>query len=282
MLLIYKRKMTSGYDTNKLKKEIIRKSQTLGADIVGIASVERWSEYKETAPDYFPQTIFPFTRSVIVIGTPVFLPMLESTPSIVYSELYNTSNRVLDEIAYKLAAYINRKGYRAVFFPRDGYGDISVLVDKPEAAFSHVLAGKYAGLGTIGYNHTLLTKQYGPRVRLVSVFTDAELPSDPLIDKELCVKCELCKHCCPTGAFTTRKELVALMDKKKCADYHHQLKKELHYPCGVCIKVCPVGKDRKLYGMTKKKYLNELKVLSENKNAEDYRSWVHLRSFGSK
>jgi epoxyqueuosine reductase QueG len=274
--------MTSYLDANKLKKDIIRKSKTFGADMVGIAQVDRWNEFQDIDTAYFPHTIFPFTRSVIVIGTPIFLPMLESTPSIVYSELYNTSNRVLDEIAYKIAAYLNNKGYRAVFFPRDGYGDISVLVDKPEAAFSHVLAGKYAGLGTIGYNHTLLTKQYGPRVRLVSVFTDAELTPDPLIEKELCIKCELCKHCCPTKAFTTRKELVARMDKKKCAEYHNQLKKELHYPCGVCIKVCPVGNDRKLYGMTKNKYLNELRVLTENKDAEEYKSWVHLRSFGSK
>ena len=63
---------------------------------------------------------------------------------------------------YRVANYLNRQGFRAHFFPRDCYGDISVLVKKPEAAFSHVIAGKYAGLGTIGMNHTLLTKAYGP------------------------------------------------------------------------------------------------------------------------
>jgi epoxyqueuosine reductase len=274
--------MASNFDSNKLKKELVRKCKTLGVDIVGIASVERWSEFKDIDPAFYPQNIFPFTKSVIVIGTPIFLPMLESTPSIVYSELYNTSNRILDEIAYKITAYLNGKGHKAVFFPRDGYGDISVLVDKPEAAFSHVIAGKYAGLGTIGYNHTLLTKQYGPRVRLVSILTDAELPSDPLMEKELCIKCKLCQRCCPTAAFTTQKSLIAKMNKKRCAEYHYQLKKEWHYPCGVCIKVCPIGNDRKLYGMTTKKYLNEIGVLSENKNADEYQSWVHLRSFGSK
>lgn len=114
-----------------------------------------------------------------------------------YSELYNTTNRFLDETAYRLANYLNRLGYRAHFFPRDCYGDISVLVKKPEAAFSHVIAARYAGLGTIGMNHTLLTPEYGPRVRLVSVITDAEVTPDRMIKNELCVKCGMCAKSCP-------------------------------------------------------------------------------------
>lgn len=119
---------------------------------------------------------------------------------------------------------------------------------KPEAAFSHVIAGKYAGLGTLGYNHTLITKEYGPRVRLVSIITDAELTPDKMVEEELCIKCKLCQKNCPTKAFNTKPTLVADMDKHKCAAYHKQLKDEFRYPCGVCIKVCPVGEDRKLYG----------------------------------
>ena len=146
------------------------------------------------------------------------------------------------------ANYLNRLGYKAFFFPRDCYGDISVLVKKPQAAFSHVIAGKYAGLGTIGYNHTLITKEYGPRVRLVSVITDVMLPPDDIIKKDLCVKCLFCKKSCPTSAFRTKDKLISDMDKYKCASYHAELKSEYRYPCGVCIKVCPVGEDKKLYG----------------------------------
>jgi epoxyqueuosine reductase QueG len=233
-----------------LKRELNRKAKQLGADIIGIAPVERWKQHKETTKPYYPQSIFPFTRSVIVIGIQIFLPMLETTPSIIYSELYNTTNRVLDDIAYKLSAYINLKGHKAVFFPRDAYGDISVLVKNPEAAFSHVIAGKYAGLGTIGYNHTLLTREFGGRVRLVSVFTDVVLPPDEMIEKELCIKCEACRKLCPTKAFTTTTGLIADMDKVKCAAYHEKLKEDFCYPCGVCIKVCPIGSDRKLYSKT--------------------------------
>lgn len=72
------------------------------------------------------------------------------------------------------------------------------------------------------------------------------------------------------------------MDKFKCAEYHAQLKNEYHYPCGVCIKVCPIGKDKKLYGNNSIKYLNEKNELNQDPSANKYSDWVHIRSFGSK
>ena len=160
-------------EKSKLKQKIKRTAEKLGANMVGFANVERWEEFKHTEPEFYPHTIWPWARTVIVLAVQIYPSMLETTPSVVYSELYNTTNRLLDEMSYLVANFLNREGFRAHFFPRDCYGDISVLVKKPEAAFSHVIAGLYAGLGTIGMNHTLLTPEFGPRVRLVSVITDA-------------------------------------------------------------------------------------------------------------
>ncbi|MBV4420238.1 epoxyqueuosine reductase [Clostridium tyrobutyricum] len=265
----------------QLKYNIVDRAKKLGMNIVGFASVDRWEKYRDTNPEYYPQNIWPGMKTVIVFGTQIYLPMLETTPSIVYSELYNTTNRILDETAYKIANYLNTLGHQALFFPRDCYGDISVLVRKPAAAFSQVLAAKYAGLGTIGYNHTLLTKEFGPRVRLVSVITNAVLPPDPMLKKDLCIKCEMCRKCCPTISFTTTENLVADMNKKRCAEYHAKLKAAFCYPCGVCIKVCPVGDDRKVYGYNPKKYLKEREVLRKDKNNSEYAGWVHCRNHGS-
>lgn len=237
-------------DKAKLKQQLKRTAKRWGLNLIGFANVERWAEERMTAEAFYPQNIWPWAKTVIVLGAQIYLPMLETTPSVVYSELYNTTNRMLDELSYKMANLLNQSGFRAFFFPRDCYGDISVLVKKPEAAFSHVIAAKYAGLGTIGMNHTLLTREYGPRVRLVSVITDAEIHPDPIIREELCILCGRCVNACPQKALTRRdNELVAEMDKFKCAAYHEQLKHEFRYPCGVCTAVCPVGMDRKLYGM---------------------------------
>ncbi|MHC6180086.1 4Fe-4S binding protein [Clostridium sp. JNZ X4-2] len=266
----------------KLKLDIISRAKKLGMNMVGFAPVERWEKYKEIDPEYYPQNIWPGIKTVIVMGAQIYLPMLETTPSVVYSELYNTSNRILDEAAYKIANYLNTLGNQGFFFPRDCYGDISVLVKKPAAAFSQVLAGKYAGLGTIGYNHTLITKEFGPRVRLVSVLTDAVIPEDPVLEKDLCIKCEMCRKCCPTSSFKTTENFIADMDKKKCASYHAKLKNAYCYPCGVCIKVCPIGADRKIYGYNARKYLNEREALKKDKKDPEYAGWVHCREHGSK
>lgn len=233
----------------KLKQKIIKKAHKLGMNLIGFTNVERWEEFHEIHEEFWPQNIWPWCRTVISMAVQIFPSMIETTPSVVYSELYNTTNRYLDESSYLIANYLNQKGYRAHFFPRDCYGDISVLVKKPEAAFSHVIAGKYAGLGTIGMNHTLLTPEFGPRIRLVSVITDAEFKPDEMIQEDLCIRCRMCVKNCPTQAFTPRKDaVVADMDKFKCAAYHQKLKGEFRYPCGVCVAVCPIGADKKIYG----------------------------------
>ena len=266
---------------SNLKQQIIRKARQTGAELIGFAPAERWAEYAETGEAFFPRQIFPFTQTVVVLGVPVFIPALDTTPSIVYSELYNTTNRLLDEIAYRLAVFINNKGYRAVSFPRDGYGDVSALEERPEAAFSHVLAAKYAGLGTIGFSHTLLTPAYGPRVRLVSVLTDAVVAPDPVIEKTLCIRCRLCRKCCPTASLADTGQPLAEMDKHKCMLYHKELKEQFRYPCGVCIKVCPAGADRERYGTNTQKYLREKDALDKNPQDPAYADWVHIRTFGS-
>ena len=211
--------------SEETKQHIIEYAKSIGASLVGFAPIIRWKEFNEVHPRYHPDAIWPEANTVIVLGIPVLLPILETTPSINYVELYDTCNIMLDQIAYRLAVYLNDRGHASIFLPRDGYGNIEILINKPVAAFSHVYAGKYAGLGTIGYNNTLLNAQYGPRVRYVSVFTKLNLPGDVLVAKDLCNGCHVCQKLCPSQAFTTKeKNVVANMDKVACARYHADLK----------------------------------------------------------
>ena len=46
--------------------------------------------------EFRPRAIFPETNTVIVLGLPVSLPVLETAPSIHYHELYRTINTLLD------------------------------------------------------------------------------------------------------------------------------------------------------------------------------------------
>jgi reductive dehalogenase len=62
-----------------------------------------------------------------------------------------------------------------------------------------------AGLGELGRNGLLITRQLGPQVRLGKVFTDAPLVPDAAITFGVRTYCELCGTCareCPSGAIS--------------------------------------------------------------------------------
>jgi len=266
-----------------LKDHIRAFCEARGADLVGFASAERWDDAGEVPPDFRPQAIWPPARTVIVIGLEMPLPIVEATPSVLHKELYRTANRELDALAYGLTRHLNRMGHASFFFGRDVYASLKALREEPIAAFSHVMAAKYAGLGTIGASHCLLTPEFGPRVRFVSVFTAAAIPPDPLVEKDLCVKCGLCCQCCPKKALKMRNDRVlADYDKMECLGMAEVLTRRGCYPCGICTKVCPVGKDRKLYKEKgiRAKYLKEVEALAANPDDPAYKSWTHMRKYG--
>lgn len=231
-----------------LKKQIYAKAHELGAHIVRCTSADAWAQEPIQPPDFWPKNIWPWCERIIVLAIPLFPPMVDTTPSMLYQELYNTSNRVMDDMAYHLAGYLTSLGWRAMFFPRDCYADIQTLLGNPAAAFSHVLAGCYAGVGTIGDSHNLITREFGPRVRLVSVLTDAPIEPDKKIEGDLCIHCGKCLKACPAGCFSLREDGGLYgMNKDACTRYHLRLQSEKRFPCGLCANVCPVGEDLALY-----------------------------------
>ena len=244
------------------KGEIIKQAQGLGAELIGFAPINRWEEYGDLEESFFPHKVWPLTKTVIALAIPSLLPIVETKISHLYKSQYNNTNRLLDEAAYRLAAFLNRNGHAAVNICRDGYG-VGVLEEKPIAAFSHVWAGYYAGLGTIGWNHTLVTREFGPRHRLVSVLTALELDGDPMVEEKLCNQCKLCEKACPTQSFSgNNSDTYSNMDKFACMSRRKRFNGPFNH-CGCCIKVCPVGEDRKIYNSTAiKKYFDEAKDIT--------------------
>jgi len=273
-----------------LKKELLDKCKDLGISMVGFAPVERWENPPEELPQHFsnwiprefwPQSIYPEARTVVVIGLPVQLPIVETAPSIYYHELYETVNILLDEKAYEISNFITMKGYPSIFIPRDGYGDIEVLLEKPLAFFSHKHAAFLAGLGSFGLNNVLLTPEYGPRVRFTSIFTTLKIEESEISGDDLCTRCLSCAQNCPVGAikseYETGNDFPPLINKMKCATRSKKLRKEYRSPCGICIKVCPVGEDRKVFNR------NETSMYTRKEGFEKYhQAWEHVRRYGSR
>jgi epoxyqueuosine reductase len=263
-----------------LKQTLLKKCREMEIPLAGVASVDRWEDppfHPFVPDDFFPQAIYPEARSVVVIGLPITLPVLDSAPSIHYAELYKTVNILLDQYTYRLAAFLTERGHPSMFIPRDGYGSAEVLRDNPVAFFSHRHAALLAGLGNFGVNNALLTPEFGPRVRFGSLFTTAPLPPDPLVEEPLCTRCMRCVAMCPAGALDTADYPEGLTDKAACTAHNIELDRRHISPCGICIKVCPVGEDRTVFGR------EDASIYTNKERYGRYhRAWEHVRSYGGK
>ncbi len=275
-----------------IKEMLIEKVRELGIPMVGFTPIERWSDppselpnkFKDWIPEEFwPQSIYPEAKTVVVIGLPVQLPIVETAPSIYYHELYKTVNILLDSKAYEISNFLTEKGYPSIYLPRDGYGDIEVLLKNPFSFFSHKHAAYLAGLGSFGENNVILTEEYGPRVRFTSIFTTAKIEGDPISGKDLCTHCNRCVINCPVNAIPGKigskdgsEDYPSPMNKIRCATRSKQLRKEFRSPCGICIKVCPVGKDRKVFKR------EDMSIYSNENNSKYKKAWEHVKNYGSK
>jgi epoxyqueuosine reductase len=159
--------------------------------------------------------------------------------SVYRHHVYTVVTPLLDYLAYRVSLELQKAGYKA--FPVPASPPYNRQTWK--GVFSHKLAAHLAGLGWIGKSCLLVTPDSGPRVRFVTVLTDAPLTPGKPIDKK-CGKCQVCVTSCPVRAFKGREfrpeEPVEMrFDVKTCAEYRHT------HPCGICVAKCPTGRRRK-------------------------------------
>jgi len=135
-------------------------------------------------------------------------------------------------IAYQLASFIAELGYPAKANQMAHYDCMMVplAVD--------------AGLGELSRMGFLITKEYGPRVRLGAVTTDLPLVPDKPVDigvVDFCEKCKKCAHCCPSKSISKdeRREVNGTLrwtiDTESCFAHWHKLGTD----CSICMRVCP-------------------------------------------
>jgi epoxyqueuosine reductase QueG len=118
-----------------------------------------------------------------------------------------------------------------------------------EGTISHKIAANLAGLGWIGKNCLLITPEYGPRVRLATVLTDAPLKTGKPITNR-CEECSRCIEICPISAFTgvsfdPAEPRDVRFRAHKCKDYTDKRAKRMGEGiCGLCVHICPFGTKR--------------------------------------
>jgi epoxyqueuosine reductase len=160
-----------------------------------------------------------------------------------YDYLYSTVNQSLDRIALHLSTILNENGFQTLLIPA------SDTIDNKQVhgLFSHKLSARLAGLGWIGPSCLLITPELGPRVRWVTVLTNALLESSNPIPNQ-CGECKKCVEACPPNAFTGRpfdpsESRETRFNVQRCIDYRIYLKNKVTgvRVCGMCVHVCPVG-----------------------------------------
>ena len=211
-----------------------------GADLVGIASADR---LESAPPKHRPSDILPTARSIIVWAKPMPYGTIGFAPPTGYDNTMMELNSVLDQIAYEIAIWLEQQGATAVPIPADRpYWDYNPETRWGHGDISHKHAAVAAGLGLMGTNTLLVTPQFGNRVQLVSVLTDAELePDQPLAGSPCPAGCTLCVDVCPAHAIQPNGKV----DQAACRSHMY-----LHLPrgytvegCRECRSVCPFAKD---------------------------------------
>jgi epoxyqueuosine reductase QueG len=219
----------------------------LGIRIVGSCSSDAWDTdplvSSAVPPERRPKALVPGCRSALVFGIPVQKCISDTSPSIWYREHYKVLNSYLDMAAERVVLEFERRGRSAAAVPRDGYIGIKGLQKDPSAFFSHKHSAYLCGIGTFGMNGSILTEDYGPRIRLVTVLTDAVLPEGRVTDKQTCNRCGLCVRSCPANALSISLYPEVGFDVGACVKRQDGLASEGISPCGICISVCPQGSD---------------------------------------
>lgn len=157
-------------------------------------------------------------------------------------EGYYIASEIMRSKAWIIVDYLRKKGFDSL---------VSSGIPLKTAAVQ-------CGLGCQGKNTLLITPDLGPRVRLISVLTNAELDVDEPYKDDLCGNCEKCLIACPTRALEPYK-----LKMTRCMTYSAESPHSLDVPddvrklerlhitrptsnsyieCTTCADVCPIGR----------------------------------------
>ncbi|MFH1138223.1 MAG: 4Fe-4S double cluster binding domain-containing protein [Pseudomonadota bacterium] len=231
--------------------EIKEFALSLGVDFFGAADLESFKADENIQVGL----LAGFTRA-ISLGAALSREVIDDLvdrPTPHYSHHYQTVNNLLDQAALRVSGFIQRRGFRALPVPASQILDWENWL----GAISHKAVARMAGLGWQGKSLLLINPEVGPRIRLVTVLTDLNLPPDqPLANR--CGKCRECEQACPAGAILGRpfgdgyRARSEAWNVEACVEHltnkFGQLNGVTALICGLCIKACPFGRRGKPYG----------------------------------
>jgi len=171
-----------------------------------------------------------------------------------YSDHYNEINSELAGVVKAISRNLEENGYENIAIGPT-VSDTTMSEDYLRTLrmpFSHKMAATRSGLGWIGKTDLLVTKQFGPRVRLASILLKDKPDSPGIpIEHSFCGNCNVCVVSCPAQAATgglwdtgiDRDNFYnAFKCMEKCRELSLTALNQHISLCGICLSVCPRGK----------------------------------------
>jgi hypothetical protein len=233
-------------DLGKLKNDIKEYATGLGY-ICGFTKIDR--RFIAGARD----EKFPYDTA-LVLGMEMDKTLLEEVPhpgeKLFDFEIYVKSG----ELIFKVAEFIRSKGHKCwVRAPFDAW------VKYPPHAIN-------AGLGELGAQGVVITKEFGPRQRWGMISIDADIEVDPPVDlnmAEYCDACRICIKACPGKAISEERIWWRGVKKRKINDTRCWPFFTKNDGCGICLKVCPIN--RHGYAACMEAFQKDGTILRKNK-----------------
>ena len=230
---------------SEMSREVKHVAKVFGADLVGITEYdERWvytHAYSRLGEAEKPQELPNDMTSVIVIAQEMDRELIETVPSALSGAATGVGYSYDTLVLLGVAQYVRNLGYRAVASMND-------------TALAVPYAIK-AGLGEYGRLGLLITKEFGPRLRIGKIFTDLPLEHDRPRQfgvREFCEMCRRCSDACPVSAIPdgpaseeifNRSNLIGVRKWTVDAEPCFRFWSNQNSDCSICVRVCPYNRD---------------------------------------
>jgi reductive dehalogenase len=213
-------------------------AKNIGADLVGITEINPLWTYSHRGEifhenwDDWSTEIEVKHKYAVVFATEMALDLVGTAP--------HTPTTIASMGNYAEGAYVATQ--LAAFFANLGYPATAQHLRHYD--FLMVPLAVDAGLGEYGRLGYLMTRKFGPRVRLGAVSTDLPLVADSPVDigvGDFCRICKKCATCCPSNSIPSDdpKEVNGTrrwkLNDETCFDYWGTVGTD----CNICMRVCP-------------------------------------------
>ncbi|WP_105205882.1 4Fe-4S double cluster binding domain-containing protein [Neobittarella massiliensis] len=197
-----------------------------------------------TVPD-MPGT--PYAVSIAVPLSNAIVDEIDGAPTHSYFHHYRTVNAYIDHCLLRIGLLLGQHGYR--YIPIGASQSVNLPGSSYQGRYSHKKVACMAGAGYIGKSCLFIHHQYGPRVRLGTLFCDCPaLDTPPRPTGESCSSCTVCQQACPALAILGKnwnevRCREEMFDPAACSQHMKRAYQHIGRGavCGICMRVCPKG-----------------------------------------